>query len=227
MELFAYVSEDERLNRTACHIYEMPPGKAREICLLIGAAFQVRSLTTLSASHTPPTISKLLLETQRRARTCPLRASTRTNSGALVVHSTTLRALISSGLLFLLYTCTLSLCPYFNFSPPSLHLRTCSCPKLVFFFLSPTSFQVAEQESNRRDNPFHPESHTGAEPLPGQLDKALLNRKLLTAVKVVGKGQVRSHARTHTLFSFVLSVCRGAAESVLTQRFFAIRGCVF
>ena len=42
MELFAYVSEDERLNRTACHIYEMPPGKAREICLLIGAAFQVR-----------------------------------------------------------------------------------------------------------------------------------------------------------------------------------------
>ena len=42
MELFAYVSEEERLNRTACHIYEMPPGKAREICLLIGAAFQVR-----------------------------------------------------------------------------------------------------------------------------------------------------------------------------------------
>ena len=43
----------------------------------------------------------------------------------------------------------------------------------------------------RRDNPFHPESQAGEDPLPGQLDKALLNRKLLTAVKVVGKGQVR------------------------------------
>lgn len=41
MEIFAYVSEDERLNRTACHIYDMPRGKAREICLMIGAAFQV------------------------------------------------------------------------------------------------------------------------------------------------------------------------------------------
>jgi hypothetical protein len=41
MEIFAYVSEDERLNRTACHIYDMPKGKAREICLMIGAAFQV------------------------------------------------------------------------------------------------------------------------------------------------------------------------------------------
>mmetsp|Transcript_15213 Transcript_15213/g.45225 ORF Transcript_15213/g.45225 Transcript_15213/m.45225 type:complete len:1191 (-) Transcript_15213:908-4480(-) len=40
-EIFAYISEDERLNRTQCHIYDMPPGKAREVCLMIGAAFQV------------------------------------------------------------------------------------------------------------------------------------------------------------------------------------------
>lgn len=40
-ELFCFISEDERLDRTSCHIFQMPPGKARETCLIIGAAFQI------------------------------------------------------------------------------------------------------------------------------------------------------------------------------------------
>lgn len=40
-EIFAVINAEERLNTLSCHLYDMENGKAREVCLLIGAAFQV------------------------------------------------------------------------------------------------------------------------------------------------------------------------------------------
>jgi len=52
-ELFCFISEDERLDRTSCHIFQMPPGKARETCLIIGAAFQIAGAETEAEEDNP------------------------------------------------------------------------------------------------------------------------------------------------------------------------------
>lgn len=86
-EVFAYIAEDDRLNQVSCHLFDMPPGKAREICLVIGAAFQ-----------------------------------------------------------------------------------------------------IADDE-DEPDDPFRPVSGHSSEPMPGRLEEKLMNRKYLTALKVLGQGQ--------------------------------------
>lgn len=108
------------------------------------------SPTTLSASHTPPPISKSLLETQRRARTCPLRVCTRTNSGALVVHSTTIRALVSSGLVPLVHIHSLLLSILQLSSAFTALTYVLLSPYHVFFFSTVVSGRGARVKQKRQ-----------------------------------------------------------------------------